>query len=135
LLSKKTSYRVVDEAAEQYLNSKKQLLLPPTNAVCARVTVESLRTYPWKCKGGSMSKEKDSCVQPATGPIVPEEASTESVAVEVKKEKVPMYVGKEAPDFETSAYIQGEGFKNVKLSDYRGKWVLLCFYPGDFTFV
>lgn len=44
-------------------------------------------------------------------------------------------VGKEAPDFETSAYVAGEGFRNVKLSDYRGKWVLLCFYPGDFTFV
>jgi alkyl hydroperoxide reductase subunit AhpC len=27
------------------------------------------------------------------------------------------------------------GFKNIKLSDYRGKWVVLCFYPGDFTFV
>jgi len=44
-------------------------------------------------------------------------------------------VGKEAPDFELPAYIAGQGFKNVKLSDYRGKWVMLCFYPGDFTFV
>ncbi len=43
-------------------------------------------------------------------------------------------VGQEAPDFEVSAYFAG-GFKNVKLSDYRGKWVSLCFYPGDFTFV
>jgi alkyl hydroperoxide reductase subunit AhpC len=43
-------------------------------------------------------------------------------------------VGQEAPDFEASAYVNG-GFKNVKLSDYRGKWVVLCFYPGDFTFV
>lgn len=42
-------------------------------------------------------------------------------------------VGKEAPDFEATAYIPGEGFKLVKLSDYRGKWVVLCFYPGDFT--
>ncbi len=82
-----------------------------------------------------MAKEKDSCVKPAKGPIVPESASAEPAAAEVKKEKVSMYVGKEAPDFETSAYIQGKGFDNVKLSDYRGKWVLLCFYPGDFTFV
>jgi peroxiredoxin (alkyl hydroperoxide reductase subunit C) len=55
-----------------------------------------------------------------------------------RKEKVTMTmarVGKEAPDFEASGYVAGEGFKNVKLSDYRGKWVLLCFYPGDFTFV
>ena len=43
-------------------------------------------------------------------------------------------VGKQAPDFEASAYADG-GFKNVKLSDYKGKWVVLCFYPGDFTFV
>ena len=26
-------------------------------------------------------------------------------------------------------------FTNVNLEDYKGKWVLLCFYPGDFTFV
>jgi peroxiredoxin (alkyl hydroperoxide reductase subunit C) len=43
-------------------------------------------------------------------------------------------VGKEAPDFETNAFVGG-GFKNIKLSDYRGQWVVLCFYPGDFTFV
>jgi peroxiredoxin (alkyl hydroperoxide reductase subunit C) len=43
-------------------------------------------------------------------------------------------VGKEAPDFEASAFYGG-GFKNIKLSDFRGKWVVLCFYPGDFTFV
>jgi peroxiredoxin (alkyl hydroperoxide reductase subunit C) len=43
-------------------------------------------------------------------------------------------VGKEAPDFEASAFVDG-GFKNIKLSDYRGQWVVLCFYPGDFTFV
>jgi peroxiredoxin (alkyl hydroperoxide reductase subunit C) len=43
-------------------------------------------------------------------------------------------VGKRAPDFEAIAFI-GDGFKPVKLSDYKGKWVVLCFYPGDFTFV
>jgi peroxiredoxin (alkyl hydroperoxide reductase subunit C) len=43
-------------------------------------------------------------------------------------------VGKEAPDFTAPAYHQGT-FTNVRLSDYKGKWVLLCFYPGDFTFV
>jgi peroxiredoxin (alkyl hydroperoxide reductase subunit C) len=44
-------------------------------------------------------------------------------------------VGKEAVDFETSAYVKGVGFKEIKLSDYKGKWIVLCFYPGDFTFV
>jgi peroxiredoxin (alkyl hydroperoxide reductase subunit C) len=44
-------------------------------------------------------------------------------------------VGKEAIDFEATAFIAGKGFQPVKLSDYKGKWIVLCFYPGDFTFV
>lgn len=43
-------------------------------------------------------------------------------------------VGQKAPDFQAPAYYKG-GFTSVKLSDYLGKWVVLCFYPGDFTFV
>jgi len=43
-------------------------------------------------------------------------------------------VGREAPDFEATVFQDG-GFKNMKLSDSRGKWIVLCFYPGDFTFV
>lgn len=43
-------------------------------------------------------------------------------------------VGQKAPDFEAPAYYRGT-FTNVKVSDLLGKWVLLCFYPGDFTFV
>jgi hypothetical protein len=43
-------------------------------------------------------------------------------------------VGKPAPDFTAPTYHQGT-FKSVKLSDYLGKWTMLCFYPGDFTFV
>jgi len=43
-------------------------------------------------------------------------------------------VGARAPDFEAPAYQNGK-FGQVKLSDYLGKWVVLCFYPGDFTFV
>jgi len=43
-------------------------------------------------------------------------------------------VGTKAPDFEAPAFYQG-AFGQVKLSDYLGKWVVLCFYPGDFTFV
>ena len=39
-----------------------------------------------------------------------------------------------APDFIADAYHDG-AFKRVSLKDYRDKWVLLCFYPGDFTFV
>jgi peroxiredoxin (alkyl hydroperoxide reductase subunit C) len=43
-------------------------------------------------------------------------------------------VGQKAPDFTAPSYYQGT-FTSVKLSDFAGKWVLLCFYPGDFTFV
>ena len=43
-------------------------------------------------------------------------------------------VGKHAPDFEAPAYYKGE-FTSVKLSDYLGGWTLVCFYPGDFTYV
>jgi peroxiredoxin (alkyl hydroperoxide reductase subunit C) len=44
------------------------------------------------------------------------------------------FVTKPAPDFEAQAYINGE-VKTVKLSDYKGKNVVLFFYPLDFTFV
>ena len=43
-------------------------------------------------------------------------------------------VGKQAPDFTATAVVNGD-FKQVKLSDYRGKYVVLFFYPLDFTFV
>jgi alkyl hydroperoxide reductase subunit AhpC len=43
-------------------------------------------------------------------------------------------VTKPAPDFEADAVINGE-FKKVRLSSYRGKYVVLFFYPLDFTFV
>ena len=39
-----------------------------------------------------------------------------------------------APTFETQALI-GDKIERIALSDYRGKWVVLFFYPGDFTFV
>lgn len=43
-------------------------------------------------------------------------------------------IGKPAPDFAAVAYHQGE-MKTVRLSDFRGKWVVLFFYPADFTYV
>lgn len=43
-------------------------------------------------------------------------------------------VGRDAPDFELEAVVNGE-FDTVKLSDFRGKWVVLFFWPLDFTFV
>jgi len=43
-------------------------------------------------------------------------------------------LGQKAPDFTAPSYYQG-AFTPVTLSSFAGKWVLLCFYPGDFTFV
>ena len=43
-------------------------------------------------------------------------------------------VGRQAPDFKATAVVNGD-FKQVSLSDYRGKYVMLFFYPLDFTFV
>jgi alkyl hydroperoxide reductase subunit AhpC len=43
-------------------------------------------------------------------------------------------VGREAPDFTAKAYHEGVA-KEIRISDYRGKWVMLCFYPADFTCV
>lgn len=50
-----------------------------------------------------------------------------------KKGKMPK-IGKPAPHFEGMAWDNG-AFKEIKLSDYKGKWVILFFYPMDFTFV
>lgn len=74
------------------------------------------------------------CARP-TGGLVGEQREKESPVPESKKEVGHMIrVGKKAPDFSSPAYHQGK-FISVKLSEYLGKWVLLCFYPGDFTFV
>ena len=43
-------------------------------------------------------------------------------------------VGQPAPQFKTQAYVEGQ-IKDISLSDYKGKWVVLFFYPLDFTFV
>ncbi|NJO93720.1 MAG: peroxiredoxin [Hydrococcus sp. RM1_1_31] len=43
-------------------------------------------------------------------------------------------VGQSAPDF-TATAVADQEFKTIKLSDYRGKYVVLFFYPLDFTFV
>jgi len=44
-------------------------------------------------------------------------------------------VGKEAPEIKGQALMGDGSFKDVKLSSYKGKWVVVFFYPLDFTFV
>jgi hypothetical protein len=84
-----------------------------------------------------MPDEPVGCARP-TGVVVGEKASKDDAAKEkeIGKEEVmvAVKVGGKAPDFTAPAYHKGK-FITVKLSDYLGKWVLLCFYPGDFTFV
>lgn len=75
------------------------------------------------------------CARPTGGPVgeeIPEETTTQLNSQ--KEEQAMIMVGQKAPDFSAPAYHKGE-FINVQLSDYLGKWVVLCFYPGDFTFV
>jgi peroxiredoxin (alkyl hydroperoxide reductase subunit C) len=75
------------------------------------------------------------CARPSGGMLGEAESlNDETVANETVEEKRMIQVGKAAPDFAAPAYHQGK-FTSVKLSDYLGKWIVLCFYPGDFTFV
>jgi peroxiredoxin (alkyl hydroperoxide reductase subunit C) len=48
---------------------------------------------------------------------------------------MPAFVTQEAPDFAAQAVMADNSFQELKLSDYRGKYVILFFYPLDFTFV
>ncbi len=43
-------------------------------------------------------------------------------------------VGRKAPEFALEGVLNG-AFSTYRLTDYRGKWVVLFFYPLDFTFV
>lgn len=79
---------------------------------------------------------KAGCARPTGGPVgekVDDKKETPKQEA-IKEVKTMVTVGNKAPDFTAPAYHKGK-FINVKLSDYLGKWVSLCFYPGDFTFV
>ncbi len=78
---------------------------------------------------------KAGCARPTGGPVGEKPvAAPPAQEGERKEEKVMIKVGAKAPDFTAPAFLNGK-FVQVKLSDYLGKWVVLCFYPGDFTFV
>jgi peroxiredoxin (alkyl hydroperoxide reductase subunit C) len=83
-----------------------------------------------------MAKEVDAgCARPTGGPVGKEPKEKQKNEEQTIVEEKPMIkVGQKAPDFVAPAYHKGK-FIEVKLSDYLGKWVVLCFYPGDFTFV
>jgi hypothetical protein len=84
-----------------------------------------------------MSEEPLGCGKPTGGPVgePAEKAAGKSEPQEREvRTMANVQVGRKAPDFEAPAFVNG-AFKKVKLSDYLGHWVVLCFYPGDFTFV
>lgn len=80
-------------------------------------------------------EEAVGCARP-TGGVVGEEPSPQEATPEAPKKEVKsmVKVGTKAPDFTAPCYYNGK-FGSVQLSEYLGKWVVLCFYPGDFTFV
>jgi len=83
-----------------------------------------------------MEKSDVGCARP-TGSLVGEQPAKkdDAQASEPKETRVnTIMVGRKAPDFVAPAYHKGV-FTQVKLSDLLGKWVVLCFFPGDFTFV
>ncbi|HLG29477.1 MAG TPA: redoxin domain-containing protein, partial [Candidatus Brocadiales bacterium] len=43
-------------------------------------------------------------------------------------------IGAQAPDFKLEGYYNGK-IQDFPLKDYKGKWVVLFFYPLDFTFI
>ena len=79
---------------------------------------------------------KPGCQRPKIGPVG--KAAVKAVSAEpeagMEEKKAMIKVGQKAPDFSAAAYHKGK-FVEVKLSEYTGRWVVLCFYPGDFTFV
>jgi peroxiredoxin (alkyl hydroperoxide reductase subunit C) len=84
-----------------------------------------------------MSEEMEvGCARPTGGPVGESTAEkpTEENTAPKKEVTTMIHVGKKAPDFGAPGYQKGK-FISTKLSEYLGKWVLLCFYPGDFTFV
>lgn len=89
-----------------------------------------------KLIGGVLMGEafKAGCARPqAKAKNILDESNAEVVTM--RKEKKDMIkVGRPVPNFELSGYHKGE-FKQFSLEEFKGKWVLLCFYPGDFTFV
>lgn len=80
-------------------------------------------------------KPKIGCARPTGGPVGQSESqSLPQQPITPKEVRTMIQVSKPAPDFVAPAYHKGE-FTSVKLSEFLGKWVVLCFYPGDFTFV
>ena len=83
-----------------------------------------------------MEEKKAGCVEAAAGPLTRRGSRCRPGTRDPQGGEDHDTRARRAPraDFEANVYHQG-GFRTLKLSDYKGKWIVLCFYPGDFTFV
>jgi AhpC/TSA family len=110
---------------------KRCLISLPTVAISLLIIVTSGSGF-----AATNEDVSSSCVAPARGPVLAmaQESSVAQVQTPAAAAQPVAKVGKPAPDFEANAFVNGR-FKNIRLSDLKGQWVLLCFYPGDFTFV
>ncbi|XP_055626361.1 uncharacterized protein LOC129768630 isoform X2 [Toxorhynchites rutilus septentrionalis] len=77
------------------------------------------------------ANEEGSCHSFAGGHVYPQEDVRSS---DHKLQWTKAVISRPAPPFEATAVVQG-AFKKIKLSDYRGKYLVFFFYPLDFTFV
>jgi len=74
-------------------------------------------------------------IRSAVRPLLREKLSVPLRAFSTTNElRSPARVQHAAPSFSAQAVVDG-GFKEVKLEQFKGKWVYLLFYPLDFTFV
>ncbi|XP_053674239.1 uncharacterized protein LOC128724539 [Anopheles nili] len=89
---------------------------------CAIIVQESRAAVP---------EDGGSCHSFGGGHVYPQEAAR---FVDHKLQYTKALISRPAPEFEATAVVDG-AFKKIKLSDYRGKYLVFFFYPLDFTFV
>jgi len=83
------------------------------------------------CAFTAISAKEEACYSYAGGHVYPQETRSGSAhSPDASKARI----SKPAPNFEGTAVVDGE-FKDLKLADFKGKYLVLVFYPLDFTFV
>jgi len=82
------------------------------------------------CANSTNFGEDETCYSFAGGTVYP--TGTKHAGHQLHTTKA--VIGKQAPFWEGTAVVNGE-FKDIKLTDYRGKYLVFFFYPLDFTFV
>lgn len=82
-----------------------------------------------------MTEQPQGCAR-VTGKVAGDKPNDQPTSNPIEKKEIAMTarVGQKAPEFTAPAYYKG-GFTSISLADFAGKWVMVCFYPGDFTFV